>query len=144
MAIWGARRASRRGRLASLGASAVLVGLVFAGCGAKDFPNNPRPPTPIEVSAKVDSERVQVAPTRFGAGIVNLTVANLSGSPITLNVNGPTEGSTNEIQPGSPDFIKLSMKEGTYQVTASKPKIEPATIKVGAERKSSQNTVLEP
>jgi hypothetical protein len=144
MAIWGARRASRRGRLASLGASAVLVGLVFAGCGAKDFPNNPRSPTPIEVSAKVDSERVQVAPTRFGAGIVNLTVANLSGSPITLNVNGPTEGSTNEIQPGSPDFIKLSMKEGTYQVTASKPKIEPATIKVGAERKSSQNTVLEP
>jgi len=144
MAIWGARRASRRGRLASLGASAVLVGLVFAGCGAKDFPNNPRSPTPIEVSAKVDSERVQVAPTRFGAGIVNLTVANLSGSPITLNVNGPTEGSTNEIQPGSPDFIKLSMKEGTYQVTASKPKIDPATIKVGVERKSSQNTVLEP
>jgi hypothetical protein len=144
MAIWGARRASRRGRLASLGASAVLVGFVLAGCGAKDFPNNPRPPTPIEVSAKVDSNRVQVAPTRFGAGIVNLTVANVSSSPITLNVNGPTEGSTNEIQPGSPDFIRMSMKEGTYQVTASKPKIEPATIKVGAERKSSQNNLLEP
>ncbi|MFL5892390.1 MAG: hypothetical protein ACJ75I_06560 [Solirubrobacterales bacterium] len=144
MALWGARRASRRGRLASLGALALLVGAVLAGCGAKDFPNNPRPATPIEISAKVDSQRVQVAPDSFGAGLVNFTVANLSGSPITFNVTGPTKGSTTEIQPGSPDYLRMDMKEGTYQVTASKSKIKPATIRVGPNRSSSQNNLLEP
>jgi hypothetical protein len=144
MAIWGARTASRRGRLASLGASAVVLGAVLAGCGSKDFPNDPRPPTPIEVSAKVDSKRVQVAPNRFGAGLVNFTVANLSGAPITFDVTGPTKGSTTEIQPGTPDYLRLDMKEGTYEVTASRSKIKPATIKVGPERKSSQNQLLEP
>src|SRR4051812_46240505 len=137
MAMWGARRAWRRGRLASLGASAVLLGAVLAGCGAKDFPNNPRPPTPIEISAKVDSQRVQVAPSRFGAGLVNFTVANLSGAPITFNVTGPTNASTTEIQPGAPDYLRLNMREGTYEVTASKSKIKPATIRVGPERPSS-------
>jgi hypothetical protein len=142
--MWGARRPSWRGRLASLGVSALLAGVVLAGCGAEDFPNNPRPATPIEISAKVDSQRVQVAPDSFGAGLVNFTVANLSGSPITFNVTGPTKGSTTEIQPGSPDYLRMDMKEGTYQVTASKPKIKPATISVGPKRPSSQNNLLEP
>ncbi len=136
--MWGGRR------LASLGACALLLGGVLAGCGAKDFPNNPRPPTPLEVSAKVDSQRVQVSPDRFGAGLVNFTVANLSSSPITFNVTGPTRGSTTEIQPGAPDYLRINMKEGTYRVAASKPRIKPATIKVGPERPSSQNTLLEP
>jgi hypothetical protein len=130
--------------LALLGASGLAVGIVLAGCGAKDFPNDPRPPTPIEISAKVDSQRVQVAPDRFGAGLVNFTVANLSGAPITFNVTGPTKGSTTEIQPGAPDYLRMDMKEGTYEVTASKPKVKPATITVGPERKSSQNNLLEP
>jgi hypothetical protein len=121
-----------------------VLGVVLAGCGAKDFPNNPRPPTPIEVSARVDSQRVQVAPDRFGAGLVNFTVANLSGAAITFDVTGPTKGSTTQIQPGAPDYLRMNMKEGTYQVTASKSKIKPATIKVGPERPSSQNNLLEP
>ena len=144
MVTWGARRASRCGRRAAFGASLLLVGAALAGCGSSDFANNPRPPTPIEVSAKVDSKRVQVAPTNFGAGLVNFTVANLSGAPITFNVSGPTKGTTTEIEPGAPDYLRMDMKEGTYQVTASKAKIKPATIEVGPERKSSQNTLLEP
>jgi hypothetical protein len=144
MAIRGARRASRRGRLASLGVSALLLVVAVTGCGSSDFPNDPRPPTPIEVSARVDSQRVQVAPDRFGAGLVNFTIANLSSAPVTFDVTGPTKGSSTEIQPGAPDSLRLSMKEGTYRVTASKPRIKPATIKVGPERKSSQNKLLEP
>ena len=96
------------------------------------------------MSAKVDSERVQVAPDRFGAGLVNFTIANLSSAPVTFDVIGPTKGSSTEIQPGLPNSLRMSMKEGTYRVTASKPKIKPATIKVGPERKSSQNNLLEP
>jgi len=147
MAMWRARSALSwlpRARLASLGASALLVAVVLAGCGSKDFANDPRPPTPIEVSAKVDSQRVQVAPNHFGAGLVNFTVANLSSSPITFQVTGPTSGSTDQIQPNAPDYLRLSMKEGTYHVKASKNKIKPATITVGPERPSSQNNLLEP
>ena len=124
--------------------SVTLVGVLLAGCGAEDFKNNPRVAAPIEVSARVDSDRVQVAPNKFGAGLVNFTVANLSGSPVQFNVTGPTEGSTAEIQPGAPDLLKMNLKEGTYEVTASKAKIRPATIKVGPDRPSSQNELLEP
>jgi hypothetical protein len=144
MATRGARRASRRGRLAALAVPAALVGLLLAGCGAEEFPNDPRPPAPIEVSARVDSNRVQVSPDKFGAGLVNFTVANLSSSPVRFNVTGPTEGSTVEIQPGAPDYLKMNLKEGTYEVSASKAKIRPATIEVGPERPSSQNKLLEP
>jgi hypothetical protein len=143
MAIRGARSASRRKRLASLGVSALLLVVAVTGCGSSNFPNDPRPPTPIEVSARVDSQRVQVAPDRFGAGLVNFTIANISSGPVTFDVTGPTKGST-EIQPGTPDSLRMSMKEGTYRVTASKPKIKPATITVGPERRSSQNQLLEP
>ena len=142
--MWGARRASRRGRLASFGASALVLGVGLAGCGASDNPNNPRPPTPIEISARVDSQRVEVAPNKFGAGLVNFTIANLSGSPVTFNVTGPTHASTTQIQPGSPDYLRMDMKEGTYEVSASKGKVKPATIRVGPPRKSSQNVLLEP
>jgi hypothetical protein len=38
----------------------------------------------------------------------------------------------------------MSMKQGTYQVTASRGKIKPATIRVGPERRSSQNQLLQP
>jgi hypothetical protein len=144
MATRGARTALRRWRLVSLGALAALLGPVVAGCGSKDFPNDPRPPTPIEVSARVDSQRVQLAPDRFGAGLANFTIANLSGSPVTLDVTGPTDGSTTQIQPGTPDYLRMNMKEGTYQVTASRHSIKPATIRVGPERASSQNKLLEP
>jgi hypothetical protein len=145
MATRGARTAlSRRLSLVSIGVSVLALAGVLAGCGAKDFANDPRPPTPIEVSARVDSQRVQIAPDRFGAGLVNMTIANLSESAVTVDVSGPTQASTTQIQPGTPDYLRMSMKEGTYQVTASKHNIKPATIKVGPERPSSQNKVLEP
>jgi hypothetical protein len=144
MATRGVRRASRRGRTVALVALSILVGVAIAGCGAKDFPNDPRPPAQLEVSARVDSQRVQISPDKFGAGLVNFTVANLSGSPIKFTVNGPKNASTLEIEPGAPDYLKMNLTEGTYEATAGKSKIRPATIQVGGERKSSQNELLLP
>jgi hypothetical protein len=123
---------------------ASLAGVAFAGCGAESNPNNPRPPAQLEVSASVDPQRVQISPDRFGAGVVNFTVANLSGSPITFSVNGPKKASTVQIEPGAPDYLKMNLTEGTYQATVGRSKIKPATIKVGPERPSSQNQVLLP
>jgi hypothetical protein len=140
----GARRASRHGRLAALGALSMLVAIALGACGAQSFKNDPRPAAQIEVSAKVDSHHVLLSPNTFGAGIVNFTVANLSGAPISFKVSGPTEGTTTEIQPGAPDYLKMDLKEGTYQATVGKSKIRPATIKVGPKRSSSQNKLLLP
>ena len=75
---------------------------------------------------------------------MNFTVANLSSSPITFSVNGPTEGIDGQIQPGAPDYLKMNLKEGTYQATVGNSKIKPATIKVGPERPSSDNQLLLP
>jgi hypothetical protein len=144
MATRGARRASRHGRTVALAALSSLVVAAIAGCGAKDFPNNPRTPAQLEVSARVDSQRVQISPNKFGAGLVNFTVANLSGSPIRFSVSGAKKASTVEIQPGAPDYLKMDLSEGTYQATAGRSKIRPATIRVGPERRSSQNDLLLP
>ena len=38
------------------------LALTAAGCGSDDHPNDPRPPAPIEVTAKVDNDVVQVCP----------------------------------------------------------------------------------
>jgi hypothetical protein len=124
--------------------AASLAAVAVTGCGAKSNPNDPRPPAQLEVSASVNSSKVQISPDKFGAGVVNFTVANLSGTPITFSVNGPTKASTVQIQPGSPDYLKMSIKEGTYQASAGNSKIKPATIKVGPERPSSQNELLLP
>jgi hypothetical protein len=144
MATRGALTASRRGRLLVATAISSLIAAFIAACGEDDFKNNPRPPAQIEVSAKVDSQRVQISPSKFGAGLVNFTVANLSGAPIRFSVTGPKRASTVEIQPGAPDYLKMNLTEGTYEASASRPRIRSATIRVGPERKSSQNELLLP
>jgi hypothetical protein len=130
--------------VAVLAGVASLAAVAVAGCGAASNPNDPRPPAQLEVSASVNPDKVQISPDKFGAGVVNITVANLSGSPITFSVDGPKKASTPEIQPGAPDYLKMNLTQGTYQATVGNSKIKPATIKVGPGRPSSQNQLLLP
>jgi hypothetical protein len=132
--------------MAALGALAALAVASLAACGSESFPNDPRPPSPIEVSAKVDAKKVVVSPDRFGAGLVNFTVANLSDSPIDFTITGPRKKvSSGEIEPGAPGYLKANLKEGDYQATAGQgARAAPASIKVGPERKGSQNKLLLP
>jgi hypothetical protein len=145
MSTRGAGRVSPHLRRATLTALAASVALAVAGCGSKDFANEPRPPAPLEVSAKVGSHRVVVSPNKFGAGLVNFTVANLSDSPVRFTVSGPRDGATGDIEPGAPAYLKLAMPTGVYQATAGDTaKARPASIKVGPTRKTSQNQLLLP
>ena len=130
--------------MAALAVVATLAAVAVAGCGSSNNPNDPRPAAQIEVSASVNSDKVQISPDKFGAGVVNFTVANLSGSPVTFSVNGPKNASTVQIQPGAPDYLKMNLQQGTYKATVGDSTIKPATIKVGPERKSSQNELLLP
>jgi hypothetical protein len=146
MSTRGSKGTSLHARAVAAFALALLLVGSLVGCGSKSFPNDPRAPAPIEVSAKVDSRKVTVSPDRFGAGLVNFTVANLSNSPIRFTITSPGKHvSSPEIPPGSPGYLKLNMKQGDYRASAGQGAgATPAPIKVGPERKSSQNKLLLP
>jgi hypothetical protein len=140
MSISGAGRAPRRATIAVLAAAA----LSLAACGEDEVDNNPRPASPIQVAARVDSEQVVVSPPRFGAGLVNITVANLSDAPVRFTLTGPKETATPEIQPGAPASLQVELPEGSYQATAEGSGVRPATVEVGPQRETSRNELLLP
>jgi hypothetical protein len=129
-------------------AVALLTAVLVAGCGSNNFPNEPRPPAPIETTASIGPRHVDISPDTFGAGIVNVTVANLSDGPASLilkNDAGKTKAQSGTLQPSSVTTIKTNLGQGTYQAIAGGATgIRPGKIKVGPERKSSQNDLLLP
>ena len=128
-----------------LASVAALAAGAIAGCGSDDHPNEPRPPAPIEVTAKVDDEKVDVQPSKFGAGIVVMTISNQSGDPVAIGVEGPTGGAGPTIAPGQPGNFKFNFEEGEYVVSAGEEsQARDALLSVGPERASSQNDLLLP
>jgi hypothetical protein len=124
-----------------------LALLALAGCGATDFANEPRAATPFETTASISTKAVTVSPDHFGAGTTVLTVANLTTDPAVFELSGPGGSRTDSgtIQPGAVTTIKTNLDRGTYRAIAKGVTgIAPGSIKVGPERPSSQNKLLEP
>lgn|SRR5262245_566457 len=122
----------------------VLASIAVAGCGRDDFENNPRPPIPAEVTAKIGDRNVAVSPSEFGAGLVNITIANLSTEPATLVVTGPVDAESDEIPPSGTDSFKVDLKSGEYEARADGVAEKAAPFTVGPERPSGQNDLLLP
>lgn len=136
--------ARTRGTLALSGALVALA-LVISGCGNKDFPNKPRVPNTLQVSAYVTDQSVRVDPTSFGAGIAAFSIANQSQDDIQFTLDGPTHVSGNPIPAGGTGTVKSDLKEGDYAVTAGTSSLaQPARLTVGPERPSAQNHLLLP
>jgi hypothetical protein len=137
-------RRRRGGLLLLSGLSALAV--TAASCGSEDHPNEPRPPSPIEVTARVDDKEVTVAPNSFGAGIANFTISNQSQDTVQLTFDGERlRTESNPIQPNGVGQFKLDLDEGEYQVSGGpESDATPQTLRVGAERASSQNQLLLP
>src|SRR3954466_9114494 len=97
-------------------ASAALV----AGCGGSDkFKNDPRPPTPVQLTGVVTDKEVTISPKRVGAGPVILLVSNQTDAAHTITLEG--EGTTDTVGPVNPlDTATLpsTLKPGTYTVKA--------------------------
>ena len=125
-------------------AAAAVAALVIAGCGRDDFENEPRPPVPAEVSAKIGGDSVAVSPREFGAGLVNLTVANLGTEPAALVIRGPVDAESAEIPPAGTTTLKIDMKTGDYEASAGGVAAFPARFTVGPERVSGQDELLLP
>jgi hypothetical protein len=136
-----ATRCRRGGALGLLATLSLLIG----ACGEDDFPNDPRPPAPIELTAAIDPRSVSISPQSLGAGLVVLTVSNQTDEPTRLTLEGPTSATSNEIPPGGTGSIKAALAEGEYEAAAgAETGIKPATLEVGPERATSQNELLQP
>jgi len=131
-----------RGRCAVAGL--LVAAVAAAGCGAEEFPNDPRPPTPAQLSGKVDNSRVTVVPRRVGAGLATFTISNQSSDDVQLDFRGPNRAETAEIPAGGVGALQFELKTGEYRVEPSVPTISPATMTVGAERPSAENELLLP
>ena len=124
-----------------------IIPLLFGACGEDDFPNDPRPPAPIELTAAIDQRSVSISPLSLGAGLVVVTISNQTDEPTRLTLEGPTSETSNEIPPGGTGSIKTALVEGEYEAAAgsgAETGIKPATLEVGTERPTSQNELLQP
>ncbi|MGH2950722.1 MAG: hypothetical protein ACRDKX_01605, partial [Solirubrobacterales bacterium] len=110
-----------------------------------DFENEARPPTPIEVTARVDQREVTVSPSKVGAGLVTFTISNQSPDPVVFTLDGPTEAEANQIPPGGVGNMKADLAEGDYTVTAGESSdARDGALVVGTARETSQNELLKP
>ena len=135
-----------RPRHALLPAGIAVLGLAAAGCGSEDHPNEPRPPKPIEITARVDDDVVDVSPAEFGAGLAVFTISNQSDEAVALTLDGPVAATSQPIEPGSvTDDFKVDLQEGDYEVTGGlESKAKPTELVVGPERPSAQDELLLP
>jgi hypothetical protein len=135
-------------------AVAIGVCLPASGCGGDedDYANDPRPPAPITVSARIGDDRVSVSPREFGAGPVTLIVSNQTtrAQELTLEtdeIGGDAPGieqNSGPINPGDTASLKADLRTGTYLVAVDGDGIEGARLSVGDERESAQNELLQP
>jgi hypothetical protein len=140
-------------RTAALTPLAVAAVVAVVGCGASsDYKNDPRPPSPIVLTASIDNQRVSVSPRSFGAGPISLIVTNQTDTAqrVTLESadkagSGPgLKQETAPISPRDTATLKADVKPGRYTVHVGGDGIRAARLQVGPERASAQNNLLQP
>ena len=142
-------RRIRAGALMALCAA----GLALSGCGEDDFENEPRPPTPVELTGVIREDKVTVSPHELGAGPVVITVSNQTKAAHTLTLESSDGGTIREqvgpINPLDTATLQRTLEPGSYTVSAGSEtavprEIKPATLTIGEERKSGSDELLLP
>jgi hypothetical protein len=131
--------------------SVVALSAVALGCGSgKTYRNNPRPPQTIVVAAAISPGGITVSPSSFGAGLIQLVVTNLTTSSQQLEVVSRGSGGTavaqqtGPINPQDTAQLKANLGPGAYNVRVSDSSVKGAVLRVGAQRPSAQNQLLQP
>jgi hypothetical protein len=123
---------------------------MLAGCGgSSDYKNEPRPASPIVVTASISKDAVSVSPKKFGAGPITLIVTNQTraSQQLTLEINSGAagfKGRTGPINPRDTGQLKADLGAGTYSVHVDGSAIRAARLTVGKKRPSAQNDLLQP
>jgi hypothetical protein len=131
-------------RRRSAAALLAIAAATIAGCGSEDFPNDPRPASGVELSARVDARRIVIAPNETGAGLATITISNQSDDDVKLDIDGPTKAATNPISAGGVGTVQLNLEQGNYSIRSDVDSIADGTLTVGADRPSAQNDLLLP
>lgn len=127
-------------------AGALLAAAVIAGCGEEDFKNDPRPPAPIEIGARIGNDGVTISPNSsndIGAGQATITISNQTDDPARLVLEGPNDAASTEIVPNGTDALTVELEQGDYLISNDGEGRE-TRLEVGPERPSSQNVLLLP
>jgi hypothetical protein len=133
-----------RRRPRALAAAVAIAALSVGACGRDDFENDPRPPVPAEVAAKIADDGVAVSPREFGAGLAHITIANLTSEPGVLVIRGPVDGESDEIPPAGTATLTMDMRSGEYEASVDGIAVAPGRFSVGPERPSAKNELLLP
>ena len=140
-------------RSARFALTGVAVAVAVAGCGGgSDYANDPRPATPINVTAAITDQKVTISPKDIGAGPVVIIIANETAKAHRITVetdelgasSGGIKQQTGPINPQGTGTLKLDMKTGSYRVSVDGGVISEAKLKVGKDRPSSQDQLLQP
>ncbi|MDP2712352.1 MAG: hypothetical protein Q8O56_14130 [Solirubrobacteraceae bacterium] len=133
-------------------AVALVVALMIAigGCG-DEFDGRERP-APITLQASVTPRAVTVAPASIGAGPIELVVRNLTPASLQVTLRSealsagtaPLQQSTGPINPGDTGALSAELVQGTYRITTSPATTTPARIRVGPQRSSAPDQLLQP
>jgi hypothetical protein len=139
-------RHPRAPTLLALAATAPALG--GCGFGASSYANRDRPPSPVMLSAAIDHSQVRVTPGKVGAGPVQVVVANLTGDAqrLTFETAGRGNGIRTTATVGPKDTVEMQVnpRPGSYQLSVRGHAIRAASLKVGPQRASAQNALLEP
>jgi hypothetical protein len=135
--------------MATVGAAAAAI--LVAGCGGSDFKNEARPAVTLQLSGVIQKDKVTVSPARnLGAGPFAITISNQTDERHTVKIEGGTiTQPAQRVDPCDTVTIKRTLEPGTYEVSAGseqavRKEIQPATLKIGAERPDSNSDLMLP
>jgi hypothetical protein len=133
------------------GAWLPALALLASACGSENtsYKNLPRPPAPINVTAAITDSQIKVSPRRFGAGPIVLIISNQSSDAqsVTFETGGSEAGirqTTSAINPAGTAQLQIDVRQGTYELSVEDRRIRPASVRVGEQRASAQNALLQP
>ena len=131
-------------------AGLAIAAAVVAGCGEDDFKNEARAPVREALTGVIQDDSVTVSPSKIGAGPVEITISNQTKADHTVTLEGESiVERQGPVAPGDTLTIQKTLTQGSYEVKAGSEKavpreIRPAVLRIGKERKNSNNDLLLP
>ena len=140
-----------------------LCALALAGCGGSgSFANDPRPPSPINLSVYINNSRVSLSPRSVGAGPVVFIVTNQADKSESLAIvhKGRTSianalADTGPINPQGTAQVIVNFRPGDYTIStataggtqahrATAKPVRGASLHIGPPRPSASGQLLQP
>jgi hypothetical protein len=127
-----------------------MAAVLFAGCGEDDFENEARAPVREALTGVIQDDAVTVSPSKLGAGPVEITISNQTDANHSITLEGESVVErAGPVAPGDTATLQKTLAPGSYEVKAGSERavpreIRPAILRIGKERKNSNNDLLLP